>query len=198
MSLEQYSHKLRLLRGGEDPYSIKNWVPPGYNYEANTFEKHVPLNNYTGPGTWIQRRWAEKGQYGTNPVDNAARRHDVQYSNLGLLKARNRITQQELEKGIENADNRLLKVAGNNLYGVNPLTVASAAAAYSGIKLKRGLQDMSIIDKSAFTSTNANKKFIDEDIPRYLDDLPSDYLQGGKKKKKDRLFRLRKALKKSD
>lgn len=204
MSIYEFKH--RAAFGGAKPSIAPQigYVPPGYNPEINAYEKHVPGANYEGPGTWVANRWVKRGLRGTTATDEAARRHDIEYSNLGALKARNLITQQQLEKGIQNSDARLLRTAKSNLIGLNPLSAMHAQIAYAGIYAKKGLQNMNWISKSAFTQVSPKTPYIDEDKPSFTSELPRDYLQGGSKKRKkyvlkgkkyDRLKDLRKCLK---
>ena len=175
------------------------YVPPGYNQQDQVYEKHVPFANYEGPGTWVANRWVKRGLRGTTATDEAARKHDIEYSNLGALKARNLITQQQLEKGIQISDARLLRTAKSNLLNINPLAAAHAQIAFAGIYAKKGLQNLNWLNKSAFTSVAPQTPYIEEDTPRFLSELPRDYLQGGKSKKRgkkyDRLAVLRSTLK---
>jgi hypothetical protein len=161
-------------------------------------ELHIPLNSYAGPGTNVQKRWIQRRLHGTNPVDEQARHHDIQYSNLGALRSRGRITQAQLEKGVQNSDKQLLAVAKNNLYGINPLTTTTGQLVTAGILGKIGLQKLNILNKSAFINTsNPNRPYMDENAPVAISDLPQNYLQGGKQKKQDRLKRLKAVLQKS-
>lgn len=178
------------------PYGLSNYLPPGWNSESGTPEIHAPYASYEGPGTNIRMRWVNKRLHGTTATDEAARKHDIQYNNLGIQKARGKISQAQLEKGIQNSDNRLLKAANQNMISLNPLNAFHAQLANAGIRAKRGLQNWNLLSKTAFTGNLASKPLINEDIPQTLSDLPSDYLQGGKKRKFDRLKKLRKALKK--
>lgn len=180
-----------------EPYSIRKYVPPRWNSQAGKLEMHLPLNNYAGPGTDVHRRWVQESMYGTNPVDNAARHHDIEYSNLGTMRARGLISQTQLEKGVANSDAGLLKVARNHWYGINPLTVASAHAVNAGITLKRGAQWSGLLNKAAFTTSDPKRALMDVDRPKDTPALPANYLQGGRKppKKVDRLERLKQLLK---
>ena len=187
--------KMQGQGGGADSWALKNYLPPGYNSVDKTFEKHLPLGSYTGPGTNIQKRWLQKGLHGTTYIDEGARHHDIQYYNLGLLKAQKKITDQMLNKGIWNADNQLVKKA--SIFSRNPINAMQSALVIPAVRGKQGLQSMGVFNKAAFTkASNPNAKPISEDEPKYVDELPLGYMQGGKPPKRDRLRRLRKALKK--
>lgn len=185
------------LLGGADEWSMRNYRLPGYNPVDRTWEKHLPFASYAGPGTDIQKRWLNKKLHGTTQVDEAARHHDIQYYNLGLLKAQQKITDGMLARGIYQSDNQLAKAAQAGLRSRNPINALQSAAVLTGIKAKQGLQSAGLMNRAAFTTvrvretnpnnTNPNAQPIGEDEPQYE--------SGGKKK--DRLKRLRKALKKS-
>uniref|UniRef100_A0A6P7FDE0 Uncharacterized protein LOC114329197 n=1 Tax=Diabrotica virgifera virgifera TaxID=50390 RepID=A0A6P7FDE0_DIAVI len=53
------------------------------------FELHVPGYQYLGPGTKLQKRLA-RGDPGINPLDRAARDHDIAYSHSNSLKDRHK------------------------------------------------------------------------------------------------------------
>jgi len=181
--------------GGADSWSMRNYVLPGYNSSNRTFEKHLPFASYAGPGTDINKRWIQKGLHGTTQVDEAARHHDIAYYNLGLRKAQGKITDAMLNKGIWNADNRLVKHA--NVVSKNPVNAFQSLAVKAAVRAKQGLQSVGVFSKDLFTkASDPSAKPMSEDEPKFVDDLPADYMQGGrKKKKKDRLKRLRRALK---
>jgi hypothetical protein len=171
---------------------MRGYMLPGYNKNIRSFEMHLPLANYAGPNTDIQKRWIEKQLHGTTQVDEAARHHDIQYYNLGLLKAQHKITDAMLNRGIYNADNQLARRA--SLASKNPVNAFQSLAVKAAVRAKQGLQSVGIFSKDMFTrASNPNAKLMSEDEPKFVDELPS----GGRKKKKiDRLKRLRKALKK--
>jgi len=181
--------------GGADSWSMRNYLLPGYNSTNHTYEKHLPLCSYAGPGTDIGKRWIQKNLHGTTQVDEAARHHDIAYYNLGLLKAQGKITDAMLNKGIWNADNRLVKHA--NIVSKNPVNAFQSLAVKAAVRAKQGLQSVGVFSKDLFTkASDPSAKPMSEDEPKFVDELPADYMQGGrKKKKKDRLKRLRKALK---
>jgi hypothetical protein len=183
---------------------------PGYNPEAKTYEIHVPGANYEGPGSWISNRWVKLALPGTTRTDEAARKHDIQYSNLGALRIRDKISESQLVKGIQNSDKQLIKTARENLLSKNPMEAMHAAIASAGIYGKMKLQNMGLIDKAAFTKVDDTTPYIDENSPKFLADLPAGYLGTGhsgplcgaesrqtriKHKKVDRLWKLRKQLK---
>lgn len=197
MSLNQYSIKLAQMRGGDRNVSIFNYMPNRINQESGQLELQLPFGNYIGPLTDVRRRWLDEKRRGTTITDDAARIHDIQYSNLGTLKAQNRINQQQLEQGVRQSDKQLVSAAKRNLISLRPFNGFHAAAAYTGIKGKMMLQDINAMSKSAFTTSNQNRPFMNENRPEAIILPPAGYLgTGGKKPKKhDRLKGLKKLLK---
>lgn len=191
MSIYQ-SQKVLEMRGGA---TVFGWQHPRWNPDARMIEAHPLFSNYMGPFSDVKRRWVDEKLRGTNAVDEASRIHDINYSNLSVLKAQNRISQQQLERGIRNSDNKLTNVAKSKLLSVRPFEGASAAIAYAGIKAKLGLQDLNVLSKTAFVSAKSNRPYMSETKPETVNTIPADYLQGGAKKK-DRLAKLKKSLKK--
>jgi Phospholipase A2-like domain len=56
------------------------------------FEAHLPGYSYLGPGTRLQKR-LQRGDQGINPLDEAAKEHDIAYSQSDLLTDRHKADQ---------------------------------------------------------------------------------------------------------
>jgi Phospholipase A2-like domain len=56
------------------------------------FEAHLPGYNFLGPGTKLQKR-LERGDRGVNPLDEAAKEHDIAYSRSESLPERHKADQ---------------------------------------------------------------------------------------------------------
>lgn len=64
------------------------------------FEAHIPGYNYAGPGTKLQQRLA-RGDAPVNPLDSAARDHDIVYSKTTDNKERNKADLELADKAWE-------------------------------------------------------------------------------------------------
>ena len=196
MSFYQFPNRMDVHGAGNE--SIFNYMPNRINRETGSLELNIPMANYAGPKTDVKRRWIDEKRYGTTKTDDSARLHDIQYNNLGILKAQNRINDQQLIKGIKNSDAQLLSAAKSNLLSIRPFNAAHAVATYTGIKSKNLLQDINIVPWSAFTTSNKNRPLLSETSPETVVQLPIGYMGTGaikKPKKIDRLKKLRKHLK---
>lgn len=179
--------KLKRVQGG---YSVFNWKPPTKDPETGTWEKHLPLANYEGPGTRVRWRIGNKIPPTTN-TDAGAMRHDIDYANIGTRLKRGQINRQQAVQQIRQSDARLIKTGLRNLASFNPVEKMHAAAAASGIIGKQALQTTGLMDEL---------KFIDPE--KAGDDEIQIVGQGKIKKKKkpkkiDRLKDLRKRFLKS-
>ena len=116
-------------------------------------EWHAPLANYLGPGTQVVRR-VNSGVKPTTATDSAAKRHDIQYHNIGVKLARKQISRAEAIKQVHKSDNELLRTAFANKLSINPVNAAHSTAVIAGISGKKILQDIGAMDELKFTNPN--------------------------------------------
>ena len=135
--------------------NIENYVPPRINQETGKKENHIPLGNYAGPGTDIQRRLRE-GVRATTATDKAAQKHDIHFFNIRELLQDGDIDDKEAMKLVREADNVLIREAAKNI-SINPLNAAHSAAVTVGIKLKRWAEDKKFIDRLKFLGIQEDK-----------------------------------------
>ena len=173
------------LRGGF--YSILDWKPPTRDPQTGILEKHVPFACYEGPGTRVRWRLAQ-GIRPTTNTDAAAKRHDIDYSNIGTKLKRGLITPEQAKQMVRASDNRLISTARANQYSINPVERMHARAASTGIGLKNVAEDIGLMSELKFVDP---EHATDEEIPE----------GAGKKKKKkkkdDRVKKLRTLFKKA-
>ncbi|GBP42632.1 hypothetical protein EVAR_87183_1 [Eumeta japonica] len=79
------------------------------------FELHLPGYNYCGPGTKLQKRLT-RGDKGINPLDEACKQHDIEYSRTSDIIERNK------------ADIILANAAHNRFISTNATPLERAAA----------------------------------------------------------------------
>lgn len=100
-------------------------------FESDNIEFHIPGYNYAGPGTKVFTRLT-RGDKGINKLDEACRRHDIEY----MMYAGD-------NKKLAESDDRLRKTArrigGIASYLVNKVFL-----------MKRILEDLGIISPSGF------------------------------------------------
>jgi hypothetical protein len=194
-----------VLGGGYD-----YWHPPEWNSESHTPEMHFPPpipSNYAGPMTKIKKRWVEKGWEGTTQLDSAAKLHDIRYYNIGKLKNKGKISDNQVKQAVIKADDELVKVASNpealmlkdltkpKVVANKLINKAQSAVVAPIISAKSLLTSANVLSPTLFTKIseakdgvdNEEKDFISEERPEMVKNLPADYLGlhlGGKKPKK--------------
>lgn len=173
---DRLSRKNRLTGRG-----ITDYVPPRLNQNGQ-LELHAPFANYMGPRTNIVRRVREHIKP-TTASDAAAKKHDIQYHNIGVKLARGQINRQQAIAQVKASDNQLLRTAAiNKLTGINPVNQLHATAALVGISGKKIAQGIGAMDELKFVGTQ-----------------DGEILEGGRKKKgrqKDLVKDLKKRFKK--
>jgi len=130
-------------RGG---YSVRDYVPNRINEETGKLELQIPLANYVGPGTDVIRR-VKEGVKPTTNVDAAAKQHDLDYYNIRTGLRNMTLSLPAAKEKVRESDNRLINEAKRNLITTNPINLAHAAAASSGIGLKKIAENIGIMDK---------------------------------------------------
>ena len=148
-----------LLTGG---YTVRDWVPPRTG--PNGLELHAPLANYEGPRTDVIRRVRE-GVKPTSYTDAAAKKHDIQYHNIGVQLAKGQITRAQAIQQIKSSDNKLMKSALTNKLSINPVEHMHANLAMLGIGGKKVMQGVGALDELKF-----------------VDPKDGDLLEGGRRK----------------
>jgi len=171
------------LRGG---FTVLDWKLPTRDPQTGILEKHMPLANYEGPGTRVRWRLAQ-GIRPTTHTDAAARTHDIEYSNIGTKLKSGQITPAQAKTMIRASDNKLIGVARANAHSLNPVERMHAKAASTGIGLKNLAEDIGLMSEI---------KFID---PEHAadDEIPEGAGKRKKKKKDDRVKKLRNLFKKA-
>jgi hypothetical protein len=168
-------HKIRQLKliGG---YSIRDYVPPRIGPFGR--ELHMPLGNYIGPRTDVKRRINE-GVKPTTHTDAGAKLHDIAYYNIRSQMNRGLINRKQAYDLVKKADTRLIKSALVNKISINPIENMHANGAIMGMAGKKLLQGTNLLDELKYVSGDQ-----------------TDELQGGRKRKTDKLKGLKRRFRK--
>lgn len=148
---------------GDDDISIKGYVPPRINTDPlnekkRSFEFHVPLGNFCGPGTDIRRRLAEKVMP-TSRVDRQCVSHDIDYWNARQMRREKKMTNGQLKKFVRDSDERLMAVAKYNIrHPTNIVDKMHGNLTFKGIKAKTIGEDLGLISPMKFIGGSKKKK----------------------------------------
>lgn len=174
------------LRGG---FTVLDWKPPTRDPQTGILEKHMPFANYEGPSTRVRWRLSQ-GIRPTTNTDAGAKRHDIDYSNIGTKLKRGLITPEQAKQMIRASDNRLISTARANQHSLNPVERLHAKAASTGIGLKNIAEDIGLMSELKFVDP---EHAADEEIPE-----GAGRRLKKKKKKDDRVKKLRTLFKKAE
>ena len=95
------------------------------------FELHIPGYNFCGPGTKLKKR-LERGDVGINPLDEACKKHDIEYSKTKELPGRHEADRILLKNALE----RLR--ASNASWSEKLAALGISTAMHSKLKLGMG------------------------------------------------------------
>lgn len=103
------------------------------------FELHIPSYNFCGPGTKLKDRLA-RGDRGVNPLDEACREHDIEYSNKKSLADRHIADRNLAEKAWQRvkAKDSSISEKINSLLVTNTMKAKTKLGMGCRTKLGRG------------------------------------------------------------
>jgi len=140
------------------------------------------------PGTRIKWR-LERGFRPTSNTDAAAKTHDIEYWNIASRLKRGLITEAQAKQMVRASDNKLIGTARQYTSSANPVERLHAKLANTGIGVKNLAEDLGLLSEIKFLA------------PETVDDIEIPEGAGKrkktKKKKDDRVKKLRKLFKKT-
>lgn len=114
--------------------------------ETKNSEKHIPGYNFCGPGTHVTTRLCKFNHKGINDLDEACRRHDVEYMEGSGLPDK-----------IRASDNKLLEtIEKKNIKGL------AASLVKKTFRIKKNLENLGLMSRTKFSEcsgiTDCNRK----------------------------------------
>ena len=147
--------KKKLKFGTRVRNAIRKRVCPRGTTPLMDGENHFACSNYMGPGTRYRVR-EKMGIKGVNSADEASRRHDRDFTEIGEAYRAGRITKTKAMKLAHAADKRMISTLKSDRLAGKNKTVYDKLSTFvggTGIRMKMFAERLKLLDPLKFVNT---------------------------------------------